>query len=688
MAAMSFKKNPTTDFKDLHKLTKQEARQEAKALREGIEYHDYLYYVKNQPEISDAVYDKLFRRLQNLEETYPELQTDTSPTRRVGGQPMDELKKVKHAEMMLSLNSVLDEEEVKEFHRFISRNTGKKEIAYVLEPKFDGLSVEIVYENGNFRYGATRGNGEIGEDISGNLKTIKALPMHLRDGRDIPSFLSVRGEVFMRKEGFQQLNRERIERGDEPFANPRNAAAGTMRQLDPKNVVGRPLDIFFYEILTSEGKTFSSHSEMLKQFPRWGLKTDQHNKKVSSFEEIAAYRQKLSDQRDDLEYEIDGIVIKLDDYEQRAALGVRQRSPRWALAWKFPPKEEFTTLEQIVVQVGRTGMLTPVALLQPVDVGGVTISRATLHNEDEARKKDVRPGDKVRVARAGDVIPEIIERVKEPGKKRGEEFSMPKRCPVCGAKVFKEGAYYFCPAGLSCPPQVIGRIIHYASRNAMDIEGLGDKTAKDMVGKGIVKDIADLYRLSVEDLLKLEGFAEKSSNQLYKAIQGTKSPRLDRFLYALGIRHVGERVARVLAQRYRSLDMLRKASRDDLEKTEEIGPEIARSVAQFFSEEENKHILDRLDKSGVKVKDMPQEKKELPLQGKTFVFTGKLENYTRDEAQRLVERLGGRATSSVSNETDYVVAGKDPGSKLDQAREHNVAILEEEQFASLLEEQG
>jgi DNA ligase (NAD+) len=685
---MNFKKNPPTDFKDLDKLTKQEAREEAKALREGIEYHDYLYYVKNRPEISDAVYDKLFRRLRKLEEAYPELQTDTSPTRRVGGLPMDELKKVRHAEMMLSLNSALDEAEAREFHRFISRNTGKRDIAYIVEPKFDGLSVEIVYEHGHFRYGATRGNGEIGEDISGNLKTIKALPMHLQDGKDLPSFLSVRGEVFMRKKGFQQLNKERIERGDEPFANPRNAAAGTMRQLDPNNVAGRPLDIFFYEILTSEGKAFSSHWEMLKHFSRWGLKTDPHNKKTSSFEEIKAYRQKLSAQRDDLEYEIDGIVIKLDDYEQRAALGVRQRSPRWAIAWKFPPKEELTTLEEIVVQVGRTGMLTPVALLQPVDVGGVTISRATLHNEDEARNKDVRPGDKVRVARAGDVIPEIIERVEEPGKKRGEKFSMPERCPVCGAKVFKEGAYYFCPAGLSCAPQMIGRIIHYASRNAMDIEGLGDKTAKDMVQKGMVKDIADLYRLSVEDLLKLEGFAEKSATQLYKAIQGTKSPRLDRFLYALGIRHVGERVARVLAYRYRSLNALRKASKDDLEKTEEIGPEIARSVAEFFSEQENKHILERLDKAGVKVEDMPQEKKARPLQGKTFVFTGQLENYTRDEAQRLVERLGGRATSSVSRETDYVVVGRDPGSKLDQAKKHKVEILEEKQFDSLLEEQG
>ena len=682
---MNFKKNPKTNFKkDLNKMTEKGAREEAKALREAIEYHDYLYYVKNQPEISDAVYDKLFRRLQKLEEAYPELQTDTSPTRRVGGQPMEKLKKVKHSKVMLSLNSVLDETEVKDFHRFISRNTNEDKISYLLEPKFDGLSVEIIYEHGGFQYGATRGNGEIGEDISENLKTIKTLPMHLRDGQGIPSFLSVRGEVFMRKQGFQQLNKERIERGDEPFANPRNAAAGTIRQLDPGKVAGRPLDIFFYEILASEGKTLSSHWEVLKQFPEWGLKTNPHNRKVSSFEEIKTYHHQLSEQRDNLEYEIDGIVIKLDDYGQRSTLGVRQRSPRWALAWKFPPKEEVTSLEQIVVQVGRTGMLTPVALLQPVDVGGVTISRATLHNEEEARNKDVRPGDKVRVARAGDVIPEIIERVKQPGKKRGEKFSMPKRCPVCGAQVFKEGAYYFCPGGLSCAPQLIGRIIHYASRNAMDIDGLGDKTAKDLVQKGIVKDIADLYNLSVEDLLKLDGFAEKSATQLYEAIQGTKSPRLDRFLYALGIRHVGERLARVLADRYRSLAALRNATRDELEKTEEIGPEIACSVAMFFSEKENKNILARLEDTGMKVQDMPKEKKALPLQGKTFVFTGKLKNYTRDKAQGLVERLGARTTSSVSGETDYLIVGEDPGSKLDQAKKHKMQVLDEEQFDSLL----
>jgi DNA ligase (NAD+) len=629
---MDFKKNPKTQFKDTDKMSQEEAKEEVEALREGIEYHDTLYYIKNQPEISDSTYDKLFRRLQELEEAFPDLRSDTSPIRRVGAEPVDKLKKVDHAAPMLSLNAVLDENEAKDFDDFVHRNTKADMIVYALEPKFDGLSVEIVYEDGSFQYGATRGNGEVGEDISENLKTIHTVPLRLqRNG--IPSFLSVRGEVFMSKKGFQELNKKRIERGEDPFANPRNAAAGIMRQLDPKNVKDKPLDIFFYDALKIEGQEFSSHQELLEKFARWGLKTDPHTTTASSFEEVAKYREKLSQERDQLDCEIDGIVIKVDDYGQRAHLGIRHRSPRWALAWKFPPKEEVTTLEEIVVQVGRTGILTPVALLQPVDVGGVTVSRATLHNEDEVKRKDVRPGDTVRIARAGDVIPEVVERIKEPGKKRGKPFSMPGKCPVCGSETMREGAYTLCPAGLSCPAQLIGRLIHYASRNALNIEGLGEETVKTLVHKELVKEMADLYHLSVDDILGLEGFAEKSARQLHEAIQATKKPRLDRFLYALGIRHIGERVARILAQRYQSLETLQKADREDLEKIPEIGPEIAESVEQFFRQEENQNVLSRLEKIGFKVQDMPGKKGALPLEGKTFVFTGSLEDFTRDEAE-------------------------------------------------------
>lgn len=682
---MDFKKNLDTDFKDLNKLSEEEAKEEIEALREGIEYHDYLYYVKNKPAISDAVYDKLFRRLQDLEEAFPQFQTDNSPTQRVGAEPLDKLKKVKHTVDMLSLNAVLEKGEVKDYIDFIYRNLDKgEEVSFVLEPKFDGLSVELVYEGGSLSYGATRGNGRVGEDVTENLKTIGSVPLKLRKTDDTPSFLAVRGEVYMPKDGFQRMNREKVEMGEEPYANPRNAAAGAMRKLEPKLVAQKPLNIFFYDILKIEGVSFKTHWEELQKFPHWGFRTDPHTMKTKSFEEIVKFHQDLAEQRDDLNYELDGIVIKVDDLGQRERLGVRQRSPRWALAWKFPPKKEVTILKDIVVQVGRTGVLTPIALLDPVDVGGVTISRATLHNEDEVRKKDVRPGDRVRIIRAGDVIPEVLEVVEHTPQSRDEKFSMPDSCPVCDSDVIKEGAYYFCTAGLSCPAQLAGRIIHYSARNALDIGGLGEKTVKTLVKKGMVKNLADIYKLDKEDFLKLEGFAEKSARQLYEAIQNSKKARLDRFLYALGIRHVGEHVALVIARHFKTLDKLRKASKDDLLEIREIGPEIADSVVNFFREEENERVLDQLLKDGVVVEDMPTEKKELPLEGLKIVFTGELENYTRNEAKKAVERLGARATSSVSKNTDYVVAGENPGSKLNQAKKHGVKILDERDFEELL----
>ncbi|MFP3868663.1 MAG: NAD-dependent DNA ligase LigA [Desulfobacteraceae bacterium] len=683
MGRLDFKKQPSTDFKAIEELSKEEARQEVEALREGIDYHDYLYYVKNQPVISDAIFDQLFHRLQQLEEAFPELQSDHSPTRRVGAPPVDKLKKVKHVAPLLSLTAALEEKEVEDFFDFVQRNTKTEKLAFVMEPKFDGFSVEVVYENGEFQYGATRGDGQEGEDISENLKNIGALPLRLQKHQTRPDFLAVRGEVFMPKDGFQALNRERLERGEEPFANPRNAAAGLMRQLDSKMVAGKPLNLVFYDILGLEGQEFASHWQLLKQFPLWGLKTDPHNQRGFSFEDFQKYHEKLLSQRDDLKYEIDGVVIKLDDYQLRQELGVRQRSPRWALAWKFPPKKEVTVLKDIAVQVGRTGMLTPVALLEPVDVGGVTVSRATLHNESEVKKKDVRPGDKVRIERAGDVIPEVVERLKEPGRKRGKAFSMPRTCPACGAEVEKEGAYYFCPAHLSCPAQVVGQLTHYASREAMNIEGLGEETAKALVRKNLVNSVADIYRLTVEDLLSLEGFAQKSAEQLYKAIQRARTPRLDQFLYALGIRHVGQHVARVLAKSFRSLEALAQADEAELEKIPEVGPQIAASLRSFFTSKENQDILKSLQDSGVQIREKPVAP-ATPLAGKTFVFTGSLENFTRDEAKARVESLGGRATSSVSSETDYVVAGKNPGSKLDEARNHQAKIINEKEFLEMI----
>lgn len=678
-----FKKNPLTKFTDVEELSEKKAAQEAAELREAIEYHNYLYYVKNRPGISDEVFDILFHRLQELERSFPGLQTPSSPTRRVGAEPVDFLKKVEHTTPMLSLDSALEEKKVKDFDDFIRRNGGGEKVEYVVEPKLDGLSVEIVYREGLFQYGATRGDGRVGEDISENLKTIGSVPLQLQRDEKLPAFLAVRGEVLMTRQGFQELNRKRIQRGEEPFANPRNAAAGTVRQLDPRKVADKPLEVFFYDILKSDGSRFSSHWQTLRQFPKWGLKVNPLNKKCSSFEQLKSYRDHLTNQRDNLNYEIDGIVIKVDSYEQREKLGYRERNPRWAVAWKFPPKKEVTTLVDIVVQVGRTGMLTPVALLDPVNVGGVTVSRATLHNADEVKKKDVRPGDRVRVIRAGDVIPEVVERIEEPRKKRSREFSMPRRCPVCGARVVREGAYYFCPANLACPAQLVGRIIHYVSRDAMDIGNLGDKIVKQLVDRGMVNDLADLYHLTVDDLMQLEGFAEKSAHNLYREIQNSKNPRLDKFLYALGIRHVGQHIARVLAEKYGTLDSLREVSYDDLLDTPEIGPEIAESIRNFFVQEENQNIIRRLVEAGVNIRSM-RRPEELPLQGKTFVFTGELQNYTRAQAEELVESLGGRAASSVSGNTDYVVAGKSPGSKLNKAREAGVQIVDESEFDKLL----
>ncbi len=682
---MDFKKHPKTQFKDISKLSRERAREEIEALREGIEYHDYQYYVKDQPVISDETYDKLFRRLQELEQAFPEFDSENSPTKRVGGEPASQLAKVRHAAPMLSLNAVYRESEVEGFDRMVRRELGSAKIEYVAEPKFDGLSVEVVYEDGTFVRGTTRGDGETGEDISRNIRTIRAVPLHLAGGKEkMPSLLAVRGEVFMRKDDFQQLNKKRLESGEVPFANPRNAAAGSVRQLDPKRVAHTRLDIVFYDILEMRDGSFRSHWQMLEQFPRWGLKTDPHNRKCPGLEQVKSYHAQLAAQRDALDYEIDGIVVKVNDYEAQEKLGMRQRSPRWALAWKFEPKHDVTTLKDIVVQVGRTGILTPVGLLEPVNVGGVTVSRATLHNEGEVRRKDVRPGDQVRIERAGDVIPEVVERVGRPGPRRGKPFSMPKRCPSCGADVYQEGAYHYCPNTLSCRAQLAARIVHYASRGAMNIEHLGKKTVEELVQRGMVKSIADLYRLSVDDLKQLPGFAEKSATQLYNAIQRNKKVRLDRFLYALGIHRVGEHAAQALARHFRTFEALRKASLEDLAAVPEVGQVTAQSLYSFLQQEQTAQVLRQLQAAGLEIEPMPSPRAGKALAGKTFVLTGELEAYTRTEAKRRIEDLGGRVASSVSGRTDYVVVGREPGSKLEEARDKKVKIIDEKGFRKLV----
>lgn len=677
-------RTPFPDTTSIDEISKKEAGKEVELLREAIEHHNYLYYIKNQPEISDDAYDRLFHRLEGIENRFKGLQSNTSPTQKVGAPPVDKLKKRRHSSPMLSLNSSVEKNQIQDFLRFTKEQARQKSLTYVLEPKLDGLSVEVVYRNGIFDYAATRGDGETGEDISENVKTIGPVPLRLQPNTRYPDVLAVRGEVFMAKNAFRKLNKKRIENGKGPFANARNAAAGIIRQLNSKNVADKPLDIFFYETIQSSDNGILSHWEMLHTFPEWGLKTNEEIKKANTFEEINTFYDDMVGKRESLAYETDGIVIKLDDRGLRDALGTRQRSPRWAFAWKFPAKKKITTLREIAIQVGRTGTLTPIALFDPVEVSGVTVSRATLHNEEEVKKKDVRPGDKIRVLRAGDVIPEVAERIeKEQGKKREKPFKMPDRCPVCNTKVVREGAYVVCPAGLSCEAQLKGRIIHYASREAMNIENLGEKNVAQLIDKGMVKAIPDLYKLKPEDFEKLDGFAEKSAQQLYDGIQESKKPELHRFLYALGIHHVGEHMARILAQKFGSLEALKQVSYNDLLALHEIGPEIAESACHFFQNNDNLDMLDELSGLGVTPKKVSLDKIE-KLRDKTIVLTGELSGLTRSEAKERIEALGGRATSSVSDNTDYVVVGEGAGSKFEEAKKRNIKTLDEKQFQQLL----
>ena len=611
---MNFKKNPTTDFQPVGELSQRQAEKQVRALREGINYHDLRYYVQDDPEIADSVYDRLFQRLQDLENAFPDLKAPDSPTQRVGAEPVPTLEKVEHRAPLQSLQATLEATAVQRFMKNAREKAGKNTINFVVEPKFDGLSVEVVYDSGRFRYGATRGNGNTGEDISHNLKTIRTLPLTLQHRNKAPDTLSVRGEVFIPKQGFTTLNRQRVEYGEEPFANPRNAAAGLMRQYQSRRVAGKPLCIIFYEILAMDEEMPATHQQVLTQLGDWGLKTSPLNKTATTFKDVEHFHRRLNEERDDLDFEIDGIVIKVDDHALRDTLGSRNRSPRWAQAWKFEPRHEITKIQDITVQVGRTGILTPVALLQPVDVGGVTVSRATLHNEREVHEKDVRVGDYVRVIRVGDVIPEVEERIKKPGRKRCAPFKMPHRCPVCSAKVARDGAYHVCTAGLSCEAQLSGRIKHYASRNAMDIDHLGEKAAEQLVTRELVADIADLYTLKEEDLRQLQGFAERSAAQLRNAIHAAKNPRLNHFLYVLGIPHVGRRAAQLLAGEFRTLKRLAHAPLKKIEGISGIGSETASATKNFFADKRNRDVLERLRKMGIHVQPMPKKHGSLSME--------------------------------------------------------------------------
>lgn len=660
-------------------------RERLAQLKEQIRHHDYLYYVKDSPEISDGEYDRLFRELVELERAYPELVTPDSPTQRVGAPPLEELGKVQHERPMLSLDSLVAPDEVRAFDQRMKRELGTDHIEYTVEPKFDGLSVELVYDHGTFVRGSTRGDGNVGEDITINLRTIRSLPLQLQAGT-YPDHLVVRGEVYMRLSDFHALNRRMTERGGDVFANPRNAAAGSLRQLDSQITASRPLVVTCYEVMAMTGAVPPSHWAELEILATWGLPVPSLRRRCESIEQVLAFHRQTEEQRDNLPYEIDGIVVKVDRRDWQERVGVKSRSPRWAIAFKFPPRKEITEVQDIVVSVGRTGTLTPLALLKPVEVGGVTISRATLHNADEVARKDIRIGDTVRVERAGDVIPAIAERIPIPNEVRSDPFHMPQHCPICGSAVAREGAYYYCTGKAACPAQLKGAIEHFASKAALNIEGLGKKTVAQLVNHGLVKDLSDLYRLDREQLLRLDGFAERSSTLLLEAIARSKTVPLDRFLMGLGIRQVGQHIAKILAKEFGSLDAIMSADRDRLQRIREIGPEISESLVSYFQESSNRRVIEQLQKLGLSivVTPPPHHQAALPFSGKSFVFTGGLEKLTRDEAKASVERLGATVSSTVSKKTSYVVAGTDPGSKLVQARELGVTVLSEKDFLDLM----
>jgi DNA ligase (NAD+) len=676
---------------NIEDIGRDKARVLVEKLRDEINKHNHYYYIKDNPIVSDAEYDILMRNLCNLEKKFTDLITDSSPTQRVGAPIEGGFSTVEHGDKMLSLQDVFNYDELKDFlkraHKDLS--TGEGEIEFVCELKIDGSAVSLVYENGEFLRGATRGNGVVGEDITSNLKTIKSIPLRLMRGTGftIPKRLEVRGEVYLAKEEFKRINVEREESGQPIFANPRNAAAGSLRQIDPKNTARRNLNIFIYGVTGGNETGVGNQYDMLNYLREIGFRINPNIKKAATSDEIKQYCEGWRDRRKELSYETDGIVIKVNDFRLQSKLGNTSRNPRWAIAYKFPPEQGTTKILDIKVNVGRTGALTPVADLEPVTIAGSTISRATLHNEDEIKRKDAKIGDWVLIHKAGDVIPEIIKVIKERRDGSQKEFKMPARCPVCGADVVKpEGEVIRRCNSLACPAQQHEKIIHFASRGGMDIEGLGPAVVGKLLDRDLIKDSSDIYYLKYEDICSLENFKEKSTKNLLDAIEESKKRPLSRLLYAMGIRFAGSHVANVLAEHYRDLDELAKAKYEDLEGINEIGPRIAQSIVAFFKQKQNLEIIEKLRKAKVNFSsELKKVEEKEDFKNRTFVLTGKLAHFTRSRAKDIIEKFGGRVTSSVSGSTDVVVVGEDPGSKLEDAKKYNIRTVSEEEFKGMVE---
>ncbi len=666
-------------------MTRKEALRRLEQLKKEISYHRKKYYVDNEPEISDAAYDRLEKELQSIEAKFPDLITPDSPTQRVGGEPIEAFQTVVHARPMLSLDNAYSLEEIKNFDKRLRKLLDEESLAYVSELKVDGVSISLVYRNGLLERGVTRGDGVRGEDVTANIKTIPSIPLRLVE--NIPH-LEVRGEVFIPRSEFENLNRKREIEGENPFANPRNAAAGSIRLLDPRNTAERKLDIYFWALTDISGKMIKTHWKGLQYMREIGLRTNPTSRLCQNLDEVIEYCEEWSKKKKKLDYDIDGVVIKLNSLEFEERAGSTSKFPRWALAYKYPALQETTVIKDIRIQVGRTGALTPVAILEPVRLAGSVISRATLHNEDEIRRKDIRMGDTVLIEKGGEIIPKVVKVIetKRPGGVK--VYRMPKKCPVCDSDAFRpEGEAVSRCTGASCPAKLKANILHFASRGAMDIEGLGEALVDQLIEKDLVKDFSSLYHLKREVLASLERMGSKSAENLLKEIEESKKRPLHRLIFALGIRLIGERAAKVLAAQYPSLDQLGKAPKEELEQIREIGPKMAESIHLFFFQKENNRLIKKLYEAGVQTEAKAirrGEKKAQPFDGKTFVMTGALEDFTRVKAAEIIESLGGRVSSSVSNKTDFLLAGKDPGTKMEKAGKLGVKIISEQDFKNLI----